>query len=77
MSKEKKHTVVFTQEEIDALWLISGKIGGCPTTTHRNVFSDGDSCIAMKFKKFVTPEIIKNYNENYLHYCVGSIEFKK
>ena len=75
--KEKIYKVVFTQEEVDALWLLANKISGNPYETHRDVFSGTKTSIYERFTKFVTPSIMSEYSGNPSKYCSGEITFLK
>jgi hypothetical protein len=61
-----------TQREIDALFLISGKIKGSPNSLRK---STGElRCI---LKSHVSEKIMKNYRNNNNYYCEGEIALLK
>ena len=58
---DTKIKLYLTQKEVDALYLITGKIGGNPTESIRSFFNE----IRKDFKPFVSKDVLNNYLNDY------------
>jgi len=77
--------VLMSQDELDTLFLMTGKIAGNPERTLRYVFSEGRSQSHQRslhhFKhrpdyNLMSPEIFKLSENNFNCFCYGSVEFE-